>query len=113
MFIRAPSARALAAVLQPVNHKRQKAPVMFYRIAWPPEHCGTWNGSLIMRQPVKNLFRGAGLPRGRTQAVAQEFDTADVFAQNHRARRFQGVFHASGLNQRISIAIAADPGPET
>jgi len=79
-------ARAFAAPLQSVKEIRKKSAVMLNRVARAPGHGDIRHGARILCDPRNDLRRRLGLPRRRTQAIAQEFYLLHVFAEDHAAR---------------------------
>src|SRR5580693_2083209 len=55
VLIRTLNVRAFAAALQPVEHVGKKTPVKLRDIARSPEHGGSGQRTLILRQPRDNL----------------------------------------------------------
>ena len=65
-----------------------------------------------MFQAGKKFFGDAGLAKRGTQAVAQRLNVIQILAKNQPASHFQRVADAIGLDERVAVAVSADPGTE-
>src|SRR5580693_61009 len=104
--------RGLPRLLEFVKHVGEKAAVTFRGVVRAPREMNSGNSALVERQARQHFLGRADLPQRGTQAVTQGFNVVEVFAKNQRARQLEGIANAFGLDQRVPVAVAADPGAE-
>src|SRR5579863_2967131 len=95
-----------------MKHVRQKTAIAFGLIVRSPRQVHARNGALVVLQPLEKFRGNGGLPARRTESVAERFYIVEILAKDEGSRHGQGAANAVRLDQRIAVAIAANPRSE-
>ena len=103
---------APARVLQPAAHERQLEPVALAGVAAPRLAVGGRQRGAVAAQAVAKLLRHAVDVLGAAELRGQFVDRAQKFLQRAVVLQFQHRGRHLGGDQRVAVAVAADPAPE-
>src|SRR5579859_1164888 len=104
------SAHDLAALLQPMKHIRKEPAIALSVIVRSPRQMHSWNRPFVALKPVEKFRGNSSLPPRRAEAIAERFHIVEILTQDQGSRHGQSAANTIRLDQRISVAVATDPG---